>query len=96
VLGLRIDESLLCTSARRLPDTRRVLLQMSPVNQIDLSGLEALRAVRAALAARGIRLDLSEVKGPVLDQLRAGQWEHWFRGRVYLSHHQGVIDTAGG
>jgi SulP family sulfate permease len=44
------------------------------------------------LAERGIRLDLSEVKGPVMDALRAGRWEDWFRGRVYLSHHQGMVD----
>jgi SulP family sulfate permease len=103
VLGLRIDESLLFVNARRLPDavalhlealpdTKRVLLLMSPVNRIDFSGLEALHALHDALAGRGIRLDLSEVKGPVLDALKAGGWERWFRGRIYLSHHQGMID----
>jgi SulP family sulfate permease len=103
VLALRIDESLLFTNARRLagvvaqhlaalPDTRRVVLLMSPVNRIDFSAYEALRAVHDLLAERGIRLDLSEVKGPVMDALRAGRWEDWFRGRVYLSHHQGMVD----
>lgn len=102
VLALRIDESLLFTNARRLPDSvavhleaqpeaRRVVLLMSPVNRIDLSGLEALHQLHDALGARGIRLDLTEVKGPVLDALRAGGWERWFRGRVFLSHHQGMI-----
>jgi SulP family sulfate permease len=104
VLALRIDESLIFTNARRLPDlvthhlealpdTHRVVLLMSPVNRIDLSGLDALRALHDALAARGIRLDLTEVKGPVLDALKAGGWERWFRGRIYLSHHQGMVDT---
>jgi SulP family sulfate permease len=104
VLGLRIDESLLFVNARRLPDavaqhlevlpdTRRVLLLMSPVNRIDFSGLEALHALHDALAERGIRLDLSEVKGPVLDALKAGGWERWFRGRIYLSHHQGMTEA---
>ncbi|MFT3954136.1 MAG: SulP family inorganic anion transporter [Piscinibacter sp.] len=103
VLALRIDESLVFTNARRLagvvaqhlaalPDTRRVVLLMSPVNAIDFSALEALRALHELLAERGIRLDLSEVKGPVLDRLRAGGWEQWFRGRVFLSHHQGMQD----
>jgi SulP family sulfate permease len=102
VLGLRIDESLIFTNARRLPDsvarhldalpdTKRVVMLMSPVNRIDLSGLEALRQLHDVLAARGIRLDLTEVKGPVLDALRSGGWERWFRGRVYLSHHQGMV-----
>jgi len=106
VLGLRIDESLLFTNARRLagvvaqhlaaqPDTRRVVLLMSPVNTIDFSALEALRALHDVLAERAVRLDLSEVKGPVLDRLRAGGWSDWFRGRVFLSHHQGMQDTDG-
>ena len=75
--------------------TRRVVLLMSPVNHIDLSGLEALRALHASLARGGIRLDLSEVKGPVLDALRAGGWSGWFCGRVFLSHHQGMLDEQG-
>ena len=106
VLGLRIDESLLFINARQLDDvvlqhlaqhreTRRVVLLMSPVNRIDFSGLEALRALHATLAARGVRLDLSEVKGPVLDALRAGGWSGWFGGRVFLSHHQGMRDEHG-
>ena len=105
VVALRIDESLLFTNARELPDvvqqqlaqypdTRRVVLLMSPVNRIDFSGLTALRALHELLAARGIRLDLSEVKGPVLDALRAGDWGGWFTGKLYLSHHQAMLDTA--
>ncbi len=106
VLSLRIDESLLFTNARQLtdvvatqldkqPNARRVVLLMSPVNRIDFSGLEALQALHDALRARGVRLDLSEVKGPVLDSLRRGAWSGWFRGRVFLSHHQGMLDQGG-
>lgn len=106
VLGLRIDESLLFTNARQLPDvvarhlethtdTKRVLLLMSPVNHIDFSGLEALQALHGVLASRGIRLDMSEVKGPVMDALRAGDWARWFKGRLFLSHHQGMLDENG-
>jgi SulP family sulfate permease len=105
VLALRIDESLIFTNARRLagvvaqhlanlPDTKRVVLLMSPVNAIDYSALEALRALHDVLAERGIRLDLSEVKGPVLDRLRDGGWQRWFRGKVFLSHHQGMLDDS--
>jgi len=101
VMGLRIDESLLFTNARSLadvvqaqlaqhPGTRRVVLQMSPVNGIDYSGLEALRELHESLQRQGLRLDLSELKGPVLDRLRAAGWERWFRGQVHLSHHQGM------
>jgi SulP family sulfate permease len=105
-LGLRIDESLLFTNARQLTDVvvaqldkqagaKRVVLLMSPVNRIDFSGLEALHALHEALAARGVRLDLSEVKGPVLDRLRRGGWSAWFRGQVFLSHHQAMLDEHG-
>jgi SulP family sulfate permease len=103
VLALRIDESLLFTNARQLADVvqqhlaqrdgiERVVLLMSPVNRIDFSGLSALRELHAMLLERGIRLDLSEVKGPVLDGLQAADWLVWFRGRVYLSHHQAMLD----
>lgn len=106
VLSLRVDESLLFINARQLPgliarhldthpDTQRVLLQMTPVNRIDLSGLEALRSLQSVLRDRGIRLDLTEVKGPVLDSLRAARWSEWFNGRLFLSHHQGVTDVQG-
>ncbi|MBT9500886.1 MAG: STAS domain-containing protein [Burkholderiaceae bacterium] len=104
VLGLRIDESLLFTNARSLTDVvqqhlaqhakaERVVLLMSPVNSIDLSGLEALRDLHATLARQGVRLDLSEVKGPVLDRLKASDWQRWFKGRVFLSHHHGMLES---
>jgi sulfate permease, SulP family len=103
VMGLRIDESLLFLNGRSLadvvqahldtrPGTRRVLLQMSPVNSIDFSGLSALKDLHEALARQGRRLDLSEVKGPVLDRLKAGGWDDWFCGRLFMSHHQGMRD----
>jgi SulP family sulfate permease len=103
VLSLRIDESLLFTNARQLadvvrqhlathPGTQRVVLLMSPVNRIDFSGLTALRDLHDTLQDEGIRLDLSEVKGPVLDALRAADWMSWFGGRLFLSHHQAMLD----
>lgn len=105
VLGLRIDESLVFTNARGLTDVvlghvaahrgehaalKRVLLMMSPVNHIDFSGLTALRELHAALRLAGLGLDLAEVKGPVLDRLRAADWTAWFDGQVYLSQHAGM------
>ncbi|MCE4553730.1 SulP family inorganic anion transporter [Roseateles cellulosilyticus] len=105
VVGLRIDESLVFTNARGLVDAvlervrehrvllgepQRVLLLMGPVNHIDMSGLVALQELRAALAAEGIRLEFSEVKGPVLDRLRAVGWLERQDVSLYLSHHEGV------
>jgi sulfate permease, SulP family len=106
VVALRIDESLLFTNARQLadvvqqhlqqhPEARRVVLQMSPVNRIDFSGFASLRALQELLQSRDIRLDLSEVKGPVLDALRQGGWSAWFLGRVFLSQHQAMLDERG-
>ncbi|MBV8504152.1 MAG: STAS domain-containing protein [Paucibacter sp.] len=104
-LSLRIDESLVFINARSLADVvqghledsrregrevQRVLLLMSPINAIDFSGLEALRALHDGLQAQGLRLDLSEIKGPVLDRLRAGRWERWFKGDVFMTHHLGL------
>ena len=99
VVALRIDESLLFTNARALTelvmahvddDTRRVVLQMSPVNTIDFSGLTALAALDTALHDRGTRLDLAEVKGPVMDRLAAVGWSQQAHGKIYLSLHQAV------
>jgi len=105
VLGLRIDESLVFTNARGLVDVvlahvrahraahgepQRVLVLMSPVNDIDLSGLTALGELHAALRAEGLALEFSEVKGPVLDRLRAIGWLERHGVRVYLSHHAGM------
>ncbi|MFG6412430.1 SulP family inorganic anion transporter [Roseateles sp. DC23W] len=105
VVGLRIDESLVFTNARGLVDAvlarvaehrarvgrpQRVLLLMAPVNHIDVSGLVALQDLQAALQADGLRLELSEVKGPVLDRLRAIGWLEHRDVSLYLSHHEGM------
>jgi SulP family sulfate permease len=105
VVGLRIDESLVFTNARGLTDVvlalvrehrervgtpRRVLLLMGPVNHIDVSGLAALQDLHAALQAEGLKLEFSEVKGPVLDRLRAVGWLERYGVSLYLSHHEGI------
>ncbi|HEY8877702.1 MAG TPA: SulP family inorganic anion transporter, partial [Roseateles sp.] len=105
VLGLRVDESLVFTNARGLVDAvlahvrehraevgapSRVLMLMAPVNHIDVSGLVALQELQAALAAEGLRLEFSEVKGPVLDRLRAVGWLERHDVSLYLSHHEGI------
>lgn len=105
VVGLRVDESLVFTNARGLADAvlarvrehrekvgtpARVLMLMAPVNHIDVSGLVALQELHAALAAEGLRLEFSEVKGPVLDRLRAIGWLERHDVSLYLSHHEGI------
>jgi SulP family sulfate permease len=105
VVGLRIDESLVFTNARGLSDVvlahvreqrasigapQRVLLLMAPVNHIDVSGLTALQELHAALQVEGLRLEFSEVKGPVLDRLKAVGWLERYDVSLYLSHHEGI------
>lgn len=94
VLSLRLDEALCFTNARWFSDTleaelaqrpqvRHLLLMMTGVNAIDLSGLEALQQLARQLGARGLQMHLSELKGPVADQLHLAGLADWLPGRVY-------------
>jgi len=105
VLGLRIDESLYFANARFLedrineavadhPELQHVVLQCSAINDIDASALESLEAIEARLNDAGIRLHLSEVKGPVMDKLAGTSFLKNLSGRVYLTHYQGIAELA--
>ncbi|OYX66385.1 MAG: sodium-independent anion transporter [Sphingomonadales bacterium 32-64-17] len=96
ILSIRIDESLTYLNARWLeeyvlervaerPALRHVILMASAVNEIDASGLESLEAINHRLADGGIRLHLSEVKGPVMDRLQRTHFLDELGGKVYLS-----------
>ncbi|MGD9600915.1 MAG: SulP family inorganic anion transporter [Gammaproteobacteria bacterium] len=80
LLALRIDADLFFANVRPVeqaiqaaissrPGLEHLLLDLSAVNQIDLTGLEGLRELNRSLQGRGVRLHLAEVKGPVLDRL---------------------------
>lgn len=101
VLSIRIDESLYFANARYLEDlvTDRVaqnpglsdvVLMCSAVNAIDMSALESLEAIRHHLDDMGVRLHLSEVKGPVMDRLAGTEFLEHLAGRVHLSQHQAM------
>ena len=105
VLGLRVDESLTFANARFLEDyvaaqvaarpaVRDVVLQCSAINEIDASALESLQTIQERLAQAGIRLHLSEVKGPVMDRLQRAGLPAWLSGQVFLSHHQAIETLA--
>lgn len=105
VLGLRVDESLYFANARYLedrineavadhPELQHVVLQCSAINDIDASALESLEAIEARLNEAGIRLHLSEVKGPVMDKLAGTPFLKQLSGRVYLTHYQAVAELA--
>jgi SulP family sulfate permease len=96
VLAVRIDESLLFTNSRWLaetleaqaaarPELRHLVLMMSGVNDIDYSGLDGLRQLDRALGGRGIRLHLSEVKGPLRDRLSASGVLSELSGQVFAT-----------
>ncbi|WP_418316042.1 SulP family inorganic anion transporter [Piscinibacter sakaiensis] len=103
VLAIRIDQSLLFTNSRWLADTliaapverpglEHVVLMMSGVNDIDLSGLEALMQLCRDLKVQGVSLHMSELKGPVEDKLLAADLRSWLSGHVFRTQHD--ADTA--
>lgn len=96
IITIRIDESLTYLNARWLeefvldavaeaPRVRHLILMSSAVNAIDASALESLEAINHRLADAGVKLHLSEVKGPVMDALRASPFLSELTGRVFLS-----------
>ena len=67
------------------PSTRHLVLAMSAVSSIDTTALFALQELNASLRARGMGLHLAEVKGPVMDRLRASSLPDALHGRIFLS-----------
>ena len=105
LLTIRVDESLTYLNARWLeeyvleqvaerPALRHVVLMASAVNAVDASGLESLEAINHRLADGGIRLHLSEVKGPVMDRLKRSHFLDDLSGRVFLSQDQAFAQLA--
>jgi SulP family sulfate permease len=66
-------------------DARHLVLVLSAVNAIDSSALFGLLELNRVLARRDVRLHLAEVKGPVLDRLRASTLLSALSGRLFLS-----------
>lgn len=96
VLLLRIDAGLFfgnveAVNARiedelaQRPATRHLVLVLSAVNAIDTSALFGLTELNHLLRQRGIGLHLAEVKGPVMDRLKASDLLATLNGKVYLS-----------
>ncbi|MFW1677292.1 SulP family inorganic anion transporter [Pontibacter sp. JAM-7] len=96
LLTLRVDESLYFANARYLEDlvydlvarnprVKHLILMCPAVNLIDASALESLEAINQRLQDSGVCLHLSEVKGPVMDQLQRSQFLVALSGQVFLS-----------
>lgn len=105
VLSIRIDENLSYLNARWLeeyvlervaerPALRHVILMCSAVNAIDASALESLEAINHRLGDGGIRMHLSEVKGPVMDRLERSHFLQELTGRVFLSQDRAFSELA--
>ncbi len=106
-LSIRIDESLYFPNARFLEDTinsslaadqaiENVVLMCPAVNFIDASALESIEALNARLKDSGVRLHLSEVKGPVMDRLKRSELLGALGGNIYLSQNDAFEDLNGG
>jgi SulP family sulfate permease len=106
LLCLRPDESLFFVNAAFLEDyiidsinkrqeITHVVIQCSAVNEIDFSALEMLESLNDQLLTLGIKLSLSEVKGPVMDHLECSGFLQHLSGRVYLSQYQAFKDNEG-
>jgi SulP family sulfate permease len=98
LLSVRIDQSLYFANARFLEDfiykrvmgqseIKDVVLMFPAVNEVDLSALESLEAINSRLKDVGIRLHLSEVKGPVMDRLKRSHLLEELTGEVFLSQY---------
>ncbi len=105
VLSLRVDESLYFPNARYLedrigeliaqrPEVRHLVLMCPGVNLIDASALDSLEAIVERLHAAGVQLHFSEVKGPVMDQLRRSDLLERFGGQVFISQFQALKALA--
>ena len=105
LLSLRVDESLYFANSRALedqinnavanhPQLMHVVLQCSAINDIDVSALESLEAIEKRLGDTGIKLHLSEVKGPVMDRLEKTHFLAGLSGKVYLTHFQAVQELT--
>lgn len=107
VVSLRVDESLYFPNARYLeeritelmveyPHCKHLVLMCSGVNLIDASALDSLEAIAERLTAAGVQLHLSEVKGPVMDQLHRSEFLQHFGGQVFVSQYAAMqtLDPA--
>ena len=107
IFTLRVDESLYFANARYLedyiysamairPKLEHVVLMCSAVNDIDMSALESIEAINERLGTAGIKFHLSEVKGPVMDQLKRATFLDHLSGAVFLSQHEAIAQLANG
>ena len=105
VLAVRIDENLYFANANivenrllrlvaRDTSIRHLLIVCSAINFIDTSGLEMLERIDRELGRQDVRLHLSDVKGPVMDQLNAANFPNRLSGRIFFTTDAAMRDLA--
>lgn len=103
ILSMRIDESLYFPNARYMenmvneavaghPKLKHLILMCPGINSIDFSALESLQAINKRLKESGVAFHLSEVKGPVMDQLEKSDLVKELTGKIFLTHYD-AVDT---
>jgi SulP family sulfate permease len=102
ILAVRVDESLYFANTKYLEDTilsliadrpevKHLLLIGIAINFIDASALETLESLIQELHDAGVEFHLADIKGPVMDQLKAiGFVERIGADHIYLSAHEAM------
>ncbi len=102
VLAIRVDQSLYFANTQYLetailqmvadnPRVKHLVLIFSAVNFVDASALETLEELNRELGDAGVTLYFAEVKGPVMDRLKAvGFVDEIGPERFFLSTHQAM------
>ncbi|HXV44917.1 MAG TPA: solute carrier family 26 protein [Anaerolineae bacterium] len=103
VVAMRVDESLYFANTKFLEDTilrivaerpevKHLVLIGIAVNFIDASALETLEALVEELRNAGVEFHLAEIKGPVMDRLKAvGFVDKLGLDQIHLSTHDAMI-----
>jgi SulP family sulfate permease len=70
------------------------LLVGSSINRIDSTGAEMIARLSRNLAVAGIKVHLSDIKGPVLQQLESAGVTRELTGQIFFSAEQGLRSLA--
>lgn len=106
ILALRVDENIYFANAGQIEErivgralrrgsTTDVLLACGSVNLIDSTGLTMLKRVSQTLADAGIRFSLSEIKGPLLQQLQPTDLASSISGQIFFSNDEAMQTLMG-
>jgi SulP family sulfate permease len=102
ILAIRIDESLYFANTRYVEsfvlrhvsqqhEIKDVVLICAAINFIDANALETLENMAHYLQNEGVTLHLSEVKGPIMDQLNRVRFQEQLGGgQIFFTTDQAI------